>query len=102
MLAATLRERFGVSLYGTVEPPMWEELVALTRTAMSDTSTRLGAEAAGWQYPATEVQLLGLIGQFGKRAASVLPFDPNEADTPAAIDVQAAQDELDAEFNFTT
>ena len=95
-LPATLRERFGVSLWDVGDTISWREGLALTRAALRDTSTSLGASAAGWSYPATEVQLLTLAGMFGKAARRVLPFDVDEdgqADSTELAEAQAALDE---------
>ena len=74
----------------------WGELVALTRAALNDPSTRLGAEAAGWKYPATEPEIFGLIADYGKRVRKILPFDLDAAVSDASrAEVDAANAELE-------
>lgn len=73
----------------------WGEIVALTRAAMADPSTRLGAKVVGWDYPATMPQLLQIVANFGKQAAKVLPFDPDAGDRPAEAEIAAAAAELE-------
>lgn len=99
MLPATLREDFGVSLWGAGGSTCWGELVALTRCALSDPSTRLGAVAAGWQYRASMVGLLqvALLADKDTRER-VLPFTPGEA---SRAEMDAVQAEFDEGFIFS-
>lgn len=48
----------------------WGETKTLLEEAASDPSTVLGAALAGWAYPATTPELIGLIAQIGNPRAS--------------------------------
>lgn len=90
-----------MSLWDGGQATSWSEIIALTRAAISDPSTRLGAKAAGWDYPASMVELYGLIAKFGDTATDILPFPAGKDGDDTDIDAVAeAQQQLDAEFTF--
>jgi hypothetical protein len=104
-LAATLRERFGVSLWDVGTLVTWGEVLALVRVAMSDPSTYLGAEVRGFSYPASMAEMVQISGMFGKSAKRVLPFDPDtlerEAQRPTDTEVARAEAEAAEEIIFS-
>lgn len=77
----------------------WGELVALTREALTDPATRLGAKAAGWSYPATNPELLRIVADFGKRAHKVLPL-PREGGAVSQAEADTAAAELEESIVF--
>lgn len=101
LLPATLRERYGVSLWDVGGAVSWQEGLALTRAALRDTSTALGAAEADWSYPATQVELLQMAGTFGKAARRIFPFDIDQAEAPSSEEVADAQAELEAGIRFS-
>lgn len=77
----------------------------MTRAA-ADPSTALGAELAGWAYPASMPELLTLIAQIPSKSASkaVMPWSmkvPKEQAPATAAEIAAADSELEADFVFT-
>lgn len=48
----------------------WGEAKLLLEAAASDPATVIGAELAGWAYPASTPQLISLIAQIGDQKAS--------------------------------
>jgi hypothetical protein len=80
----------------------WGEALLLVEEAASDPSTALGAELAGWAYPAGMRDLLALVAQIGneKAARKVMPWvmeNPRKTHEPAATadEVATAQAELE-------
>lgn len=69
--------------------------------ALEDPSTRLGAAAAGWTYPASFPQLYIMRFLAGDDVKKALPFDVNDAAPQASEDeVAAALAELEEELLF--
>lgn len=108
-LTATLRGCYGIGT-GQKGPGLLGEAVCLTRHAMADTSTPLGAEVAGWAYPVGMNDLFLL-------AASIKDRKTFEKATPWAVQAdieekaryevspeerEQALRELDAEIKFTS
>lgn len=52
----------------------WGEAQTLIHEAAGDPSTALGAELAGWSYPAAVPTLLTLSAQLGKQSRDVMPW----------------------------
>lgn len=52
----------------------WAEAKALILDAIADASTKLGAEHAGWEYPARTVDLLIVNALLGEDASKVMPY----------------------------
>lgn len=79
----------------------WGEARILITEAASDPSTHLGAELAGWAYPASMRQLLSLMAQVGdqKAAKQLMPWamkNPrSNDDTATADEIATAQAELE-------
>lgn len=55
----------------------WAEAKALILDAIADASTTLGAEHAGWEYPARTVDLLIVNALLGEDARKVMPYPEN-------------------------
>ncbi|WP_242864503.1 hypothetical protein [Microbacterium testaceum] len=84
----------------------WGEACVLVKRAALDPSTALGAELAGWAYPASMPELLTLLAQIPSRntAKAVMPWSMKVPDeqTPATPDEIASADAaLESEFVFT-
>lgn len=84
----------------------WGEACVLVKRAALDPSTALGAELAGWAYPASMPELLTLIAQIPSRSAAkaVMPWSMKlpEQQAPATPDeIAAADSALEADFVFT-
>lgn len=84
----------------------WGEAILLLTEAAGDPSTALGAELAGWAYPASMVELLSLVAQIGNKNASgkVMPWvlgNPRRANATAE-ELALAQAELDDGFIFAS
>lgn len=96
--ARTLRA-FGVGISDLGDRLLWGEAKLLLEGAAEDTSTLLGAELAGWAYPASTVELLSLIAQIGNEKAAkklmpwALPKNEPSADAAEIAEAQAALDE---------
>jgi hypothetical protein len=79
----------------------WGEALLLIEDAASDPSTALGAELAGWAFPASMLDLLSLAAQIGneKAARKVMPWvlqNPRKTEPSASADeVATAQAELE-------
>ncbi len=69
-VARTLRETFGVGLTDLGGGVSWGEAKLLLEAAVEDTGTALGAELAGWAYPASVPTLIGIIAQVRDPKAS--------------------------------
>lgn len=75
---------------------LWGEAKLLLEGAADDTSTPLGAELAGWAYPASTLQLLTLIASIGDQNAAkklmpwALPKNEPRADAAEVAEAQAA------------
>lgn len=81
----------------------WREAWALVMAALEDPSTRLGAAAAGWTYPATFPQLYIMRFLAGDNVKKALPFDVNDAapvEQASEDEVAAALAELEEELLF--
>lgn len=91
-----MRRVYGVSWEQAGQPSLpWREAHALVLAAIQDPSTPLGAEAAGWDYPAREVDLL-LLMNLGADP-KVLPFTPtSSAQSPPSNDDAGDEEDLDA------
>lgn len=104
-IARTLRESFGVGLSDLGGALSWGEMKLLLEQAAGDVSTWYGAVLAGWAYPASMVDLLGIVGQHGKKAFEVrlMPWQiAEDSDKVATPDeVQVASAEFDAEIIFS-
>lgn len=102
-----MREAFGVGLSDLGDGLTWGEAKLLIEEAAADPSTALGAELAGWAYPASTPTLLALIAQIGDRNASaaVMPWEmarPGAAeDRPTADEVAVAEAALEDGIVFT-
>lgn len=84
----------------------WGEACALVKRASTDTSTALGAELAGWAYPASFTDLLTLIVQLPSKAAmkAVMPWSmkvPDEQAPATPDEIASADAALESEFVFT-
>ena len=85
---------------------LWGEAKLLIEEASVDPATALGAELAGWAYPASLPDLLSLIAQIGDAKASrgVMPWamtDPRAKTTRATPDeLAAAEAALEGDFVF--
>lgn len=91
-----MRRLYGVSWEQAGQPALpWREAHALVLAAIQDPSTPLGAEAAGWDYPAREIDLL-LLMSLGADP-KVLPFTPTSSDPPPAPPNDDAGDGEDLE-----
>ena len=77
----------------------WAEMISLARSAASDPSTELGAAVAGWSYPASMIDLLGIVADFGRQASKVFPFKQTRP-SASADEVAAAQAELEESIQF--
>ena len=73
---------------------VWGEAKLLIEQAAGDGGTWLGAELAGWAYPATMPVLLGLVAQIGDERASrrVMPWSMKREHPRATPDEIAAAD----------
>jgi hypothetical protein len=84
----------------------WGETIDLIEEAASDPSTALGAELAGWGYPASMIQLITMAGQVGKPAMKLMPWvmkNPRRAGAHASADeVAVAQAELEDGIVFSS
>lgn len=70
-------------------------MILLIQEAADDPSTHLGAELAGWAYPASMPDLLTLTAQIGdaKAAARVMPWAMKN---PRTVEAQATPGEVAA------
>nr|DAF39157.1 MAG TPA: hypothetical protein [Caudoviricetes sp.] len=69
----------------------WAEAKALVLDALADASTALGAEHAGWEYPARTVDLLIVNALLGEDASKVMPYQENaSAEEPTSQSEVAA------------
>lgn len=103
-MARTLRETFGVGLSDLGGALRWGEARLLIEAAAGDPGTALGAELAGWAYPASIRDLISLTAQIGDPKASerVMPWALQRPATAATSDeVAVAQAELEDEIVFT-
>lgn len=85
----------------------WGEAKLLIEAAASDPATVIGAELAGWAYPASTPQLIGLIAQIGDKKASkkLMPWsleNPNRKKPDfTAEEVAEAEAALEAGIVFS-
>lgn len=88
----------------------WGEARDLVISAAADPSTALGAELAGWAYPATipEItQVLMSSAQLGRKATKaagkLMPWalGAKRRKAPTAEEIAKAQKEIDEEVIFT-
>jgi hypothetical protein len=86
----------------------WGEAKILLDDAAADPGTALGAELAGWAYPASMRDLLSLVAQIGDHRVArrlmpwVLENPRREAGAKATPDeIATAEAELENEFVFT-
>ncbi len=99
-----MRETFGVGLSDLGDAVLWGEAQFLIEAAATDPSTVLGAELAGWSYPASTRDLIELIATIRDEKASkklmpwALKIDAGQKADP--VEVAAAQDELTAGIVF--
>ncbi|MDI9889976.1 hypothetical protein [Microbacterium sp. IEGM 1404] len=106
-VARTLRETFGVGISDLGGGLTWGEAHTLLVEAASDTGTALGAELAGWAYPANLRELITMIATIGDRKASqkVMPWvmkNPRGAVSNAsAAEIAEAQAELEDDIVFS-
>jgi hypothetical protein len=105
-VARTLRETFGVGISDLGDGLTWGEAKLLLEEASGDTGTALGAKLAGWSYRASTREMLSLIAEIGDAKASkklmpwVLPDPRRSGSTADAVEVAAAQAELEAGLVF--
>lgn len=106
-MAVTLRG-YGTGISELGDGLLWGEAKTLLEEAAADGGTALGAELAGWAYPASMVQLITLSAQIGdsKVFRKVAPWaldNPRRRKQNQATpdEIAAAQAELEAEFVFT-
>ena len=99
---------YGTGLSDLGDRLSWGEAKTLLEEAAGDGGTALGAELAGWAYPASMPQLIALSAQIGdpKTARRVMPWamdNPRRKKQNQATpdEIAAAQAELEAEFVFT-
>ena len=77
------------------------EAAALAEIAASDTSTRLGAELAGWAFPADMRWIIDMSARHGKESKRLMPWTLGEAQRerealrPSAEDIAEAEQALD-------
>lgn len=97
-----------MSSIGTEALP-WGEARDLVLSAAGDPSTALGAEMAGWAYPATMPELIQTLvtaaplGRDGMGAIrALMPWEMGRAlaAVPTAADVAKALSEIDQEVRF--
>lgn len=104
-IARTLRETFGTGLSDLGGALGWGEAKLLLEQAATDPSTWYGAELAGWAYPASMLELIGVVGQHGKGAleARLMPWQMGEDASKVATpdEVAEASAEYDTEIVFT-
>ncbi|MGN7861453.1 hypothetical protein ACTJI8_12805 [Microbacterium sp. 22303] len=104
-IARTLRETFGVGLSDLGGALSWGEARLLLEQAATDTSTCYGAELAGWAYPASMLDLIGIVGQHGKGAldARLMPWQMAEdaKQKPTVDEVAVASAEFEDEILFS-
>lgn len=97
---ATMRADFGVRLHELESDADFAELVAFTRVAVSDPSTRLGAAHQGWAYRASIPELVQVATGLGEKAEEHLPWGMAaamrraEARKVTDSDMQAARERL--------
>ena len=104
LVARTLRETFGVGLSDLGGALRWGEARLLIEAAAGDPGTALGAELAGWAYPASTKDLISLTAQIGDPKASkrVMPWAlQRPASTATPDEVAVAQAQLEDEIVFT-
>lgn len=103
-IARTLRETFAVGLSDLGDRLTWGEAKLLLEQAASDGGTALGAELAGWSYPASLLQLLTLSAQIGDKNASakVMPWalDLSRPERASDAEIAAADAELEEAIVF--
>ncbi|MGW9345586.1 hypothetical protein ACWGR3_28955 [Streptomyces albidoflavus] len=96
-VARTLRETFGVGLSDLGDGLSWGEAKLLIEEAADDPSTHLGADLAGWAYPAGFRDLLSLAAAIGneKAARKVMPWalslKSDVKATPAEVAIATAE-----------
>ena len=106
-VARTLRNPYGVGLSDLGDALSWGEAILLIEAAVNDPSTILGAELAGWAYPASTLDLLSLSAQIGdwKTARRVMPWvleiSRPQQPNASADEIAIAEAELESEFIFT-
>jgi hypothetical protein len=104
-VARTMREAFSVGLSDLGGALSWGEAKLLIEQAAADPSTALGAELAGWAYPATIPQLLGLIAQFAQfdkdARVHAMPWSMRADTKPTDDEIAAAQAELEDVIVFS-
>ncbi|MEV8336973.1 hypothetical protein [Leucobacter sp. NPDC077196] len=86
----------------------WGEALSLIERAAGDPSTALGAELAGWAYPASTPVLIGLVAQISNPKASkrLMPWaltNPRSKKSDAtAEEIAAATAELEDGIVFAS
>lgn len=106
-LPATFRQLYSVSWYaaGTTALP-WREALTLTQHALADSSCPLGAEAGGWDYPASVLDVVKVLmaadtKEAFKAVKKTLPFDIDAASKEQAkAEVEAAREAMFASVRF--
>ena len=104
-VARTLRETFAVGLSDLGDRLTWGVAKLLLEQAAGDGGTVLGAELAGWAYPASTRDLIGLMAHIGDQAAArkVMPWAlevPKREQPASAEQIAVADAQLEAEFIF--
>lgn len=108
MVARTLRETFGVGLSDLGGALSWGEAKLLLEAAAGDPATALGADLAGWAYPASTPVLISLVAQIGNPTASkrLMPWaltNPRSKKSDAtAEEIAAATAELEDGIVFAS
>lgn len=105
-VARTLRETFGVGLSDLGDGLIWGEAKLLLEQAAEDPATALGAELAGWAYPASIPTLISLVAQIGdpKSSKKVMPWSmkvPRREQQATLDEVAAAAAELEDGIVFS-
>jgi hypothetical protein len=105
-VARTMRETFGVGLSDLGGALSWGEAHLLLQGAMSDTSTILGAELAGWAYPASLKDIVMLAGTLRDKDATrrAMPWsrDWRQEEVATPEEVAQAQAELEDGIVFSS
>ena len=103
-MTRTLRETFSVGLSDLGDGLTWGEAKILIEEAAADPSTHLGAELAGWAYPASTPDLISLVAQIRdeKAVKKLMPWALKVATGTTATpeEVEAAQAELEQGIVF--
>ena len=101
-----MRSEFGVSVNYVGGDVTLGEAFSLIKVAYEDPSTRLGAAAHDWEYPASMVDLVQIAAATGEKSDEVLPWGAKErlaaleARKVTEADIEAGQARLSAVSAF--